>query len=88
MEERKLYIGLSEPPAVFGGARAITKWNPFKVCPSWDPFRDLEEMQNRFLTLLGRRRPALRVQPEEEFALMQWLPPVDIAGHENIGYWS
>jgi hypothetical protein len=35
------------------------------------------EMQNRFLTLFGRRWPAQRVPPEE-FALMEWLPPVDI----------
>ena len=56
----------------------ITKWNPFKVSPSWDPFREMEEMQNRFLTLFGRRWPMLRPQPDEEFALMEWLPPVDI----------
>ena len=56
----------------------ITKWNPFKASPSWDPFREMEEMQNRFLTLFGRRWPALRVQPDEEFALMEWLPAVDI----------
>jgi Mg2+-importing ATPase len=53
-------------------------WNPFKASPSWDPFREMEEMQNRFLTLLGRGWPAPRVQPEEAFALMEWLPPVDI----------
>ena len=56
----------------------ITKWNPLKASPSWDPFREMEEMQNRFLSLLGRRWPALRVQPDEEFTLMEWLPPVDI----------
>ena len=56
----------------------ITKWNPFKASPSWDPFREMEEMQNRFLTLLGRGWPAPRVQPEEAFALTEWLPPVDI----------
>ena len=56
----------------------ITKWNPFKTPSSWDPFREMEEVQNRFLTLLGRRWPALRAQPDEEFALMEWLPPVDI----------
>jgi len=61
----------------------ITKWNPFKASPSWDPFREMEEIQNRFLTLLGRRWPAPRVQPEEEFALMEWLPPVDIEENDR-----
>jgi len=101
MEKRKLGIGLSELPLVFGGTTAdrfhrkqaarktrfnmstITKWNPFKASPSWDPFRDTEEMQNRFLALLGRRWPALRVQPEEEFALMERLPPVDIEENDQ-----
>ena len=56
----------------------ITKWNPFETPSSWDPFREMEEVQNRFLTLLGRRWPARRAQPDEEFAPMEWLPPVDI----------
>jgi hypothetical protein len=70
------------------------KWNPFKAFPSWDPFREMEEMQNRFLTLLGQRSPALRVQPEEGFARWSGRPAVDTkidampAGHENIGYWN
>jgi HSP20 family protein len=61
----------------------ITKWNPLKASPLWDPFREMEEMQNRFLSLLGRRWPALRVQPDEEFALMEWLPPVDIEENDR-----
>ena len=40
-------------------------------------------MQNRFLSLFGRRWPALRVQPDEEFALTGWLPPVDIEENDK-----
>jgi HSP20 family protein len=55
----------------------ITKWNPLKASPSWDPFRDMEEMQNRFSTLLadvGRRYA---------FSLMKRLPPVDIEENDQ-----
>jgi HSP20 family protein len=43
----------------------------------------MEEMQNRFLTLFGRRWPMLRPQPDEEFALTEWLPPVDIEENDR-----
>ena len=72
------FIGNKLPGKQQVNMSTITKWNPFKAPSSWDPFREMEEMQNRLLTLFGRRWPALRVQPDEEFALMEWLPPVDI----------
>ena len=27
--------------------KTLEKWNPFRVSPSWDPIRELEEMQGR-----------------------------------------
>ena len=62
---------------------AITKWDPFRISSSWDPFRELEEMHNRFLSLFGQRWPALRAQPKEEFTLTKWLPPVDMEENDR-----
>jgi HSP20 family protein len=56
----------------------LTKWNPLKLSPSWDPFREMEEMQNRLSSLFGRPWPAWRSEPEEGFTLTEWMPPVDI----------
>jgi HSP20 family protein len=56
----------------------LEKWNPFRVTPSWDPFRELEEMRSRLAPLLGRW-PTLPGGKEEPFNLMEWTPAVDIA---------
>jgi hypothetical protein len=56
----------------------LTKWNPLKLSPSWDPFREMEEMQNRLSSSFGRPWPAWRSEPEEGFTLTEWMPPVDI----------
>jgi len=58
--------------------KTLEKWNPFRVTPSWDPFRELEEMQNRLASLFGRRLPAPEGR-EEAFGLSEWIPPVDIS---------
>jgi len=62
--------------------KTLEKWNPFRVSPSWDPFRELEEMQNRLASLFGRRLP-LPDSTEEPFSLTEWTPPVDIAEDEK-----
>lgn len=56
----------------------LTKWDPLKLSPSWDPFREMEEMQKRLWSLFGRSWPVWRSEPEEGFALAEWMPPVDI----------
>src|SRR5215813_5614393 len=56
----------------------LTKWNPLKLSPSWDPFREMEEMHNRLSSLFGRSWPVWRSEPEEGFTLAEWMPPVDI----------
>ena len=56
----------------------LTKWNPWKLSPSWDPFREMEEMHNRLSSLLGRSWPTWRSEPEEGLTLAEWMPPVDI----------
>jgi HSP20 family protein len=49
----------------------LTKWDPFR---DWDPFRELGEFQNRLSSVFGRAGS----QRENESALSQWSPPVDI----------
>jgi HSP20 family protein len=58
---------------------ALEKWNPFRASALWDPIRELEAMQNRLSSLLGRRLPLLREGGQEEFTVTEWSPPVDIA---------
>jgi HSP20 family protein len=58
---------------------ALDKWNPFRAPALWDPIRELEEMQKRLGSLLGRRLPLLQEGGEEEFTVTEWSPPVDIA---------
>jgi len=43
----------------------LTKWNPLKLSPSSDSFREMEEMHNRLSSLLGTSRSCL-VQREME----------------------
>jgi HSP20 family protein len=57
--------------------KAVEKWNPFRPS-SWDPFREMEEMQARLGSLFGGRFPLLKPSIEEGFGLTEWAPPVDI----------
>jgi len=57
----------------------IQKWNPFRASVSWDPIRELEEMQKRLGSLLGSRLSVFTDGGEEEFTVSEWSPPVDIA---------
>jgi HSP20 family protein len=42
----------------------------------WNPFTELNEMQNRLTTLFGR--PAMRTEGEGGFGFAEWAPPVDV----------
>jgi HSP20 family protein len=57
--------------------KTLEKWNPFRITPGWDPFREFEEMQNRLASLFGRRLPL--AEGKEAFGLSEWMPPVDIS---------
>ena len=54
----------------------LQRWNPTRSV--WDPFREMEEMQNRMAALFGRRVP-LRDGGEETITMTEWNPAVDIA---------
>ena len=58
--------------------KILEKWIPFRVAPSWDPIRELEEMQSRWASLFSRQM-LLPEAREEQFSLTEWTPPVDIA---------
>jgi len=58
--------------------KTLEKWNPFRVAHSWDPFREMEELQSRLPSLFGRRLPTPDGR-EEAFGLTEWMPPVDIS---------
>ena len=57
---------------------ALQRWNPLRGTSTWDPLREMEEMQNRMAALLGRRLP-LANGGEEEITLTEWSPAVDIS---------
>lgn len=54
---------------------ALTRWEPMT---RWNPFKDLEEMEKRLSTYLGR--PALRTEAgKEAMTVAEWSPLVDIS---------
>jgi HSP20 family protein len=59
--------------------KTLEKWNPFRVSHSWDPFRELEEMQRRWASLFDRQMLLPDGGKEEQFSLTEWTPAVDIA---------
>jgi HSP20 family protein len=48
----------------------------------WDPFRELEEMQNRLSTLFGRS-PIRKNGDKEVMTVAEWAPLVDITEDEK-----
>ncbi|MFH2725736.1 small heat shock protein sHSP20-GI, partial [Escherichia coli] len=50
----------------------------------WDPFRELDELQNRLATMLGRppQRQGARTG-NEAITTADWAPMVDISEDEN-----
>jgi HSP20 family protein len=57
--------------------KSLEKWNPLRVSRSWDPFRELEEFQNRLASFFGSQLPLLKEGREEAFGVGEWTPVVD-----------
>ncbi len=55
----------------------IVRWDPFRKIRSLDPFREMEEMSDRFSRLIGRRGMT-RIGGEEALTSIDWVPDVDI----------
>ena len=54
---------------------ALTRWEPMMT--RWNPFKELEEMEQRLSTYLGR--PAARTETgQEAMTVAEWSPLVDI----------
>ena len=50
----------------------------------WDPFRELEDMQNRLSSFLDRRQRNV-TDGKESITVAQWIPLVDV-GEDDNGY--
>ena len=49
----------------------------------WDPFRELDELQNRLSTLFGRAPIRKNGSKDEALAVAEWAPVVDIVEDDN-----
>lgn len=54
--------------------RSLIPWGS----PSWDPFKELEEISDRFNRIFGRL-PAYRPTGREALTVADWVPMVDIS---------
>ena len=59
---------------------ALTRWEP--TMTRWNPFKDLEEMEQRLSTYLGRP-PTRREAGKEAMTVAEWSPLVDITEDEK-----
>jgi HSP20 family protein len=57
---------------------ALTRWDPSR----WDPFKELDDITERFNRILGRR-PARRESGREAMTVADWVPTVDITEDDN-----
>jgi len=49
----------------------------------WDPFKELDDLQNRLSTVLGRAQVRKEGSKDEAMTVAQWAPLVDIVEDEN-----
>jgi HSP20 family protein len=54
---------------------ALTRWEPFK---GWDPFKEINELQNRLSSLFNLSPPRRSDGKEEAMTVAEWSPLVDI----------
>jgi HSP20 family protein len=52
------------------------------VLTRWEPFRELEELQNRLANVLSRT-PVRRAEGKENVTRAEWAPPADITEDEK-----
>ena len=60
----------------------LVRWNPFKTS-TWDPFKDLEDFEQRLATTFGRVLPKKNGDETEAIATADWAPLVDITEDEK-----
>jgi HSP20 family protein len=54
-----------------------------KALTYWDPFRELEDMQHRLSTVLGRQLNRRQDGDKESITVAEWAPVVDILEDET-----
>ena len=57
---------------------ALTRWNPLKGTSEWNPFRELDEMNNRLARLFGGTPARENGHGREDITVAAWAPLVDI----------
>jgi HSP20 family protein len=64
-------------------SRHITRRIAMTTLTRWDPFKELDELQNRLSTLFGRAPVRKDGGREEAMTLAEWAPLVDIIEEEK-----
>jgi HSP20 family protein len=59
------------------------KDDKMKALTYWDPFRELEDMQHRLSTVLGRQLNRRQDGDKESITVAEWAPVVDIIEDET-----
>ena len=58
---------------------ALTRWNPIKKeLSEWNPFRELDDLNNRLSRLFGGSTLTRRTDGQEDITVAEWAPLVDI----------
>ena len=58
----------------------LTRWEPLT---RWNPIKDIEELEKRLSSILGRVTPAAAGEKKESLAVTDWSPLVDISEDEK-----
>ena len=58
----------------------LTRWEPLT---RWNPMKDIEELEKRLSSILGRVTPAAAGEKKESLAVTDWSPLVDISEDEK-----
>jgi len=59
---------------------ALTRWDP---TTRWNPFKEIEEMEKRLSSLLGRTSVPAGGDKKEAITVAEWSPLVDISEDEK-----
>lgn len=57
---------------------SLTRWNPFRM-ETWDPFKDLENFEQRLASRFGRVLGKPNGEGTETIAAADWAPLVDVS---------
>ena len=61
----------------------LTQYDPFRMTPSLDPFKEMRDMQARFANLFNRLPMKKENGKEELLGVTEWMPAVDIVEDEK-----